>query len=135
MSDNLPSSPIEVLIAAYEAIKQGDVDSMNELYAEGYTLISELNPNEFLEPERAIVTRRSLQGQITDLNFSLEELSSRTIGEGAAIVVYRLRYSGMLVYQYRFEGRFIQIEALCTAVLVKERGKWRILHEHFTPLS
>ncbi|MCS7117853.1 MAG: nuclear transport factor 2 family protein [Thaumarchaeota archaeon] len=135
MSRTPPNTPIEVIISAYESIKNGEVEVLSEFYAEGYTLISELNPGHLLEPEGALLTRRSMVGQITDLDYSLEEISSRLIGEGVALVVYRLRYRGMLVYQYRFEGRFIQVEAICTAVLVNDGRGWKILHEHLTPLS
>jgi ketosteroid isomerase-like protein len=49
-----------------------------------------------------------------------------------AIVLYELEMSGLLVYQYRFEGSRWVRSARCTAVLKKEEGVWRIAHEHFS---
>ncbi|MEN3047826.1 MAG: nuclear transport factor 2 family protein [Candidatus Caldarchaeales archaeon] len=135
MTDRGPQDPFAAVVSVYESIKRGDVESLLEAYADGYTLVSELNPGELLEPERAIVTRRSMPAQIADLEFSLEEVQTRLIGDGAALVVYRLSYKGILVYQYRFEGAFLEVEAIGTAVLVREGERWRIVHEHLTPLT
>ncbi|MCX8203382.1 MAG: nuclear transport factor 2 family protein [Nitrososphaeria archaeon] len=123
------------MVSAYESIGRGDVESLIEAYAEGYTLVSELNPGELLEPERAIATRRSMPAQIADLEFKLEEVHTRRIGNDAALVVYRLRYKGILVYQYRFEGAYLEVEAIGTALLVREGERWKIVHEHLTPLT
>ncbi|MEM2770600.1 MAG: nuclear transport factor 2 family protein, partial [Nitrososphaerota archaeon] len=49
-----------------------------------------------------------------------------------ALATYLVKYKGMLVYQYRFEGQLISVTAFCSSVLVRGSEGWKIVHEHFT---
>jgi hypothetical protein len=43
-----------------------------------------------------------------------------------------LRYRGMAVNDYAFEGRLVDTVVRCSIVLEKTENGWRILHEHLS---
>jgi len=46
--------------------------------------------------------------------------------------VFNLRYQGMAVNDYAFEGKLVKGVSRCTTVLKKTSQGWRILHEHYS---
>ncbi len=123
---------IEAILDVYEAMRTKDSERLISRHAkDGYSLFNDAPPYELLHDEDALRLKLSLMSQVQDLTYSVKEQSVEVLGD-VAIVLYELEMSGLLVYQYRFEGsRWIR-SARCTAVLKKEEGVWRIVHEHFS---
>jgi len=76
----------------------------------------------------------SLLNQVQDISYEIRGLHLEVRGD-VAFAVYELEMSGILVYQYRFEGQRWMRRARCTTVMVREEGSWKIVHEHFSPLK
>lgn len=121
---------IKVVIETYEAIKKRDLEKLISLHSEnGYSRFSDLPPYDLTGFEEAIKVKQGLMTQLADFDYQLKILSVKVI-DRVAIVTYEVSYGGMLVYNYRFEGRLFNVRSRCTSVLVKEGSEWKLLHEH-----
>jgi ketosteroid isomerase-like protein len=123
---------IEAILDVYEAMRTKDSERLISRHAKsGYSLFNDAPPYELLQDEDALHLKLSLMSQVQDLTYSVKEQGVEVLGD-VVIVLYELEMSGLLVYQYRFEGSRWVRSARCTAVLKKEEGVWRIAHEHFS---
>lgn len=123
----------QTLIISYESIKNKDVSTLLNLHlSPGYTLFNDGPPPSLLEDEIGLRLKLSLLNQVQDINYEIRGLHIKIFGE-TAIAAYELEMSGILVYQYRFEGQRWVRSARCTTVMARIDGSWKIVHEHFSP--
>lgn len=119
-----------VILEMYEAMREADYERLADLHSsDGYTRYSDLPPYGLMDIEESLRAKASLMTQIQDFGYEITNLAVRELG-GVAIATYEVSYGGILVYDYRFEGRSFRVRSRCTAILIKEAGRWRILHEH-----
>ncbi|BAJ49877.1 conserved hypothetical protein [Candidatus Caldarchaeum subterraneum] len=120
-----------VVVEALEAGIRGDEETFNDLHSHGYTRYSDLPPYRLQSREEALKLKISLLTQLIDFEYSLENFQTFYHGD-VAVACFLLRYRGMAVNDYAFEGRMVEGVARCTVVLEKNGDKWRILHEHLS---
>lgn len=131
----LEDEAVEALTAVYEAIKNKDQAKLLELHSSReYTLFNDAPPYRLLEGEMGLRLKLSLMSQVQDISFQIRDLHLRVYGD-VAYAAYELEMSGILVYQYRFEGQRWVRRARCTTVMVREEGSWKIVHEHFSQME
>ncbi|MEM0382077.1 MAG: nuclear transport factor 2 family protein [Nitrososphaerota archaeon] len=135
MSSPEEQEALQTLTDSYEVIKNKDHNRLLELHSErGYTLFNDAPPHHLLEGEMGLKLKLSLLNQVQDISYEIRGLHLEVRGD-VAFAVYELEMSGILVYQYRFEGQRWVRRARCTTVMVREEGSWKIVHEHFSPLK
>ncbi len=126
---------LRALFDSFESMRNKDPDRLLELHSRrGYTLFNDAPPFQLLEDETGLSLKMSILSQVQDLTYNIRNLHVKVFG-GVAVAAYELEMSGILVYQYRFEGQRWFRRARCTTVLLKEDEGWRIVHEHFSPID
>jgi ketosteroid isomerase-like protein len=131
----LENEAVQTLTAVLEAIKNKDHTRLLDLHSsKGYTLYNDAPPYQLLEDEMALRLKLSLLNQVQDISYQLRDLHLNIYGD-VAYAAYELEMSGILVYQYRFEGQRWVRRARCTTIMVREEGSWKIVHEHFSPIG
>jgi len=121
-----------VILDCWDAVEKGDFERLASHYDVGrFTLFSEHPPHGPEEGERALLLKRGLITQVSGIEVEVKDVRVSVFGD-VALATYLVRYKGMLVYQYRFEGQLISVTAFCSSVLVRGSEGWKIVHEHFT---
>ena len=67
-------------------------------------------------------------GSVNDMSMQADDLKIDVFGD-VGIATFVLNYS------FKAQAGTIEKKARSTMVFVKERGAWRIVHEHFSPLK
>ncbi|MEM0481297.1 MAG: nuclear transport factor 2 family protein [Nitrososphaerota archaeon] len=126
---------IQTLTSVFDAIKNKDHAKLLDLHStKRYTLFNDAPPYQLLEDEMGLRLKLSLLNQVQDVSYQIRDLHLSVYGD-VACAAYELEMSGILVYQYRFEGQRWVRRARCTTVMVREEGSWKIVHEHFSPIG
>ncbi|MCS7146102.1 MAG: nuclear transport factor 2 family protein [Nitrososphaerota archaeon] len=132
---SLESEALQTLMDSYESIKNKDHARLLSLHlGEEYTLFNDGPPQNLLEDDTGLRLKLSLLNQLQDVSYQIRGLHLKVYGE-AAVAAYELEMSGILVYQYRFEGQRWVRRARCTTVMILREGSWKIVHEHFSPME
>ncbi|GBC71027.1 hypothetical protein HRbin02_00804 [Candidatus Calditenuaceae archaeon HR02] len=131
----IENEAVQTLIAVFEAVKNKDHAKLLDLHSSrGYTLFNDAPPYQLLEGEMGVRLKLSLMNQVQDISYKIRDLHLSVYGD-VAYAAYELEMSGILVYQYRFEGQRWIRKARCTTVMVREDGSWKIVHEHFSHMG
>ena len=126
---------LETLLKVFEAGRNGDAESMKMLHSEQFTRYSELPPLHLQERDEALKLKTSLYTELIDFKYEINDVSIRMLSDNAALATFTLSYEGVYIYSYTFEGRPFSMQVRCTAVLVREGGEWKILHEHYSRMD
>jgi len=125
---------VEGLIRSFfDAGKNKDLSALAEFHAsrERFTKFDENPPYTRQNSDEAFVYEQAAFANISDYNYSIEDLRIDVLGE-VAIATFYLAYSGMFVNDYSFEGSPVGSRARVTMVLLREEGRWKIAHEHMS---
>ena len=125
---------VEGLIRSFfDAGKNKDLSALAEFHAsrERFTKFDENPPYTRQNSDEAFVYEQAAFANISDYNYSIEDLRIDVLGE-VAVATFYLAYSGMFVNDYSFEGSPVGSRARVTMVLVREEGRWKIAHEHLS---
>lgn len=121
----------QTICRSFEYGRQGLSEQFNETHSEDYTRYSDFPPFRLQERDEGLQLKMSLLTQLVDFEFTIENFRVIASGE-LAVAVFILRYSGMAVNDYAFEGKLVKSVARCTVVLRRYGREWRILHEHLS---
>ena len=83
--------------------------------------------------EEAFVYEQAAFANISDYDYSIEELRIDLLGD-AAVATFYLSYSGMFVNDYSFEGSPVRARTRVTIVTSRTLQGWKIVHEHLSRL-
>ena len=119
------------LARVFEAGRNGLWEEFESLHSPGYTRFSDLPPFRLQSREEALKLKLSLLTELIDFEYEFVE-PRVDFRDGFAVASFILRYRGMAVNDYAFEGRLVDSVVRCTAVLEKTGDGWRILHEHLS---
>jgi len=123
---------LETITKVFEAGRNGDAEMIKQLHSNSYTRFSELPPFHLQERDEALKLKTALYTELIDFNYKMENVNIRIISDSVAVAAFNLSYEGVYIYSYTFEGRPFSMHVRCTAILVKEDGEWKILHEHYS---
>jgi hypothetical protein len=122
---------LSFLARVFEAGRNGSWEEFESMHSPGYTRFSDLPPFRLQTREEALKLKLSLLTELIDLEY--EFLEPRVVVmERFAVASLILRYRGMAVNDYAFEGRLVDTVVRCSIVLEKTENGWRILHEHLS---
>ena len=125
---------VEGLIRSFfDAGKNKDLSALADFHASRghFTKFDENPPYTRQNSEEAFVYEQAAFANISDYNYSIEDLRIDILGD-VAIATYYLAYSGMFVNDYSFEGSPVGSRARVTMILAREHHGWKIAHEHFS---
>jgi len=122
---------LDVVRKAYDFGRQGIYEKFSAIHASGYTRFSDLPPFRLQEREEALKLKESLLTQLIDFEYELINPKVAIHGD-VALASFIMRYRGMAVNDYAFEGRIVDTLVRCTVILIREDGEWKIVHEHFS---
>ncbi|MEM2236899.1 MAG: nuclear transport factor 2 family protein [Candidatus Caldarchaeum sp.] len=129
-----PSDEIlETIRKCFELGKNGMFEAFNELHAENYTRYSDLPPFRLQERDEALKLKASLLTELVDFEYEMMQPTVELM-EDTALAVFLMRYRGMAVNDYAFEGRMIDATVRCSVLLRKTKQGWKIVHEHLSKI-
>lgn len=117
----------------FEAGKNKDFALLSSMYDQLYTKFDANPPYKRLDANEAYVYDQAAFANISDLSFKIEDMRIDII-ENVAISTFYLRFDGMVVNDYSFEGSKINLNSRVTMVLVKRENGWKIAHLHLSKL-
>ncbi len=124
---------LETIRKSFEFGRQGLLDEFNELHAQNYTRFSELPPYRLQERDEALKLKASLLTDLVDFTYQIMH-STIVVMDDTAVAVFMMKYRGMAVNDYAFEGRIVDAMVRCSMVLRRSVDGWKILHEHISKI-
>ena len=125
---------VEATIRAFfEAGKNKDLAALADFHASRdlFTKFDENPPYTRQNSDEAFVYEQAAFANISDYNYSIDELRVDLLGD-VAVASFYLTYSGMFVNDYSFEGSPVRASARVTMVLTRAPKGWKTVHEHFS---
>jgi ketosteroid isomerase-like protein len=122
-----------VIYAFFEAGKNKDLSSLSDFHSsrETFTKFDENPPYTRQNSDEAFVYEQAAFANISDYSYEIESLRIDLEGT-TAVATFYLKYKGMFVNDYSFEGSPVNSRDRVTMVLSKTERGWRIMHEHFS---
>ena len=122
-----------VIRAFFEAGKNKDLTALASFHAprDQFTKFDENPPYSRQNSEQAFVYEQAAFANISDYDYSIEELRVDLLGD-VAVATFHLGYSGMFVNDYSFEGSPVRARVRATMVLERTAKGWKFVHEHFS---
>jgi ketosteroid isomerase-like protein len=125
---------VEITIRAFfEAGRNKDLTVLADFHAprDQFTKFDENPPYTRQNSDEAFVYEQAAFANISDYNYSIEELRVDLFG-GVAVASFYLNYSGMFVNDYSFEGSPVRARTRVTMVLARTPKGWKTVHEHLS---
>ena len=122
-----------MIYAFFEAGKNKDLSSLSDFHSsrETFTKFDENPPYTRQNSDEAFVYEQAAFANISDYSYEIESLRIDLEGT-TAVATFYLKYKGMFVNDYSFEGSPVNSRDRVTMVLSKTERGWRIMHEHFS---
>jgi ketosteroid isomerase-like protein len=122
-----------IVRAFFEAGKNKDLTTLADFHAsrDQFTKFDDNPPYTRQNSEEAFVYEQAAFANISDYNYSIDELRIDLLGD-VAIATFYLAYTGMFVNDYSFEGSPVRSNARVTMILARTAKGWRLIHEHFS---
>ena len=119
----------------FEVGKNKDLSSLADLHASRdlFTKFDENPPYTRQNSEEAFVYEQAAFANISDYEYTIEELRIDLLGD-VAISTFYLTYSGMFVNDYSFEGSPVRARTRATIVMTRTPRGWKMVHEHLSRL-
>jgi ketosteroid isomerase-like protein len=125
---------VEATIRAFfEAGKNKDLAALADFHSvrDQFTKFDENPPYTRQNSDEAFVYEQAAFANISDYNYSIDELRVDLFGE-VAVASFYLSYSGMFVNDYSFEGSPVRSRSRVTMVLARTSKGWKMVHEHLS---
>jgi len=125
---------VEAAIRTYfEAGKNKDLPALADFHAsrDQFTKFDENPPYTRQNSDEAFVYEQAAFANISDYNYSIDELRVDLMGD-VAVATFYLSYSGMFVNDYSFEGSPVRSRSRVTMVLARTPKGWKAIHEHLS---
>ena len=117
----------------FEAGKNKDLAALGDFHAsrDQFTKFDENPPYTRQNSDEAFVYEQAAFANISDYDYSIEELRVDLFGE-VAVASFYLSYSGMFVNDYSFEGSPVRSRTRVTMVMARTPKGWKMVHEHLS---
>ncbi len=119
--------------AFFEAGKNKDLTALPDFHSsrDAFTKFDENPPYGRQSSEEAFVYEQAAFANISDYNYSIDDLRIDLLGD-VAVTTFYLSYSGMFVNDYSFEGSPVRARTRVTMVLARTPKGWKMVHEHLS---
>jgi len=122
-----------LITSFFEAGKNKELTTLMDFHAPDslFTKFDANPPYTRQRSEEAFVYEQAAFANISDYEYSIEDLRIDVVGE-IAIATFYLSFKGMFVNDYSFEGMTVGSRSRVTMVAARIGDRWRIVHEHFS---
>jgi ketosteroid isomerase-like protein len=97
---------------------------------DAFSKFSDIPPYHLQDYEEASLHEEMFFANVSDYDFKITDLKIE-IFDNIAIAAFMLEQQGMIVDDYSFTGRTLNVKARVTMVFKKD-NEWLIVHEHFS---
>jgi len=132
-SDEDKNDTEKAIRAFFEAGRNKDLTALADFHASRdlFTKFDENPPYTRQNSDEAFMYEQAAFANISDYNYSIEELRVDLLGD-VAVASFYLSYSGMFVNDYSFEGSPVRARSRVTMVLARTPKGWKVVHEHLS---
>jgi ketosteroid isomerase-like protein len=118
---------------AFEVGKSKDLQSISRLHYndERFSKFSDTPPYMRMGYSDTCMHEELYFASVSDYDFKIEDLKIG-IFDDTAIATFMIEHTGMLVDDYSFTGRTMNVRSRGTMVFQKKGSEWLVIHEHFS---
>lgn len=122
------------IIQAFEALKRCDAEALAALHVDdgSFTKFAEFPPYGRQDRAQALLHEEIMAANLTDYEYRIEDLLVNIVGD-VAVATFLLTHRAVLVNDYTFEGRRMELRVRATMVLKRQEGVWQIMHNTSRP--
>ena len=115
----------------FELAKNKNLESLQDFFSPSFHKFGDTAPFERREADRALMLEQLQFASISDFDFVLHDMRIENLGT-IAVATFLLESTGIVVDDYSFRGAAVKSKSRVTMVFVKERGTWKMLHQHMS---
>ena len=135
MSENDDSLIKKTVYRAFEIGKSKDLQSIQSMHYNDkrFSKFGDTPPYMRMDFNDACMHEELYFASVSDYDFKIEDLRV-DIFDDTAIATFLIEHTGMLVDDYSFTGRTMDVKSRATMVFQKKGSEWLITHEHFSKI-
>ena len=135
MSENDETSIKRAVYKAFEIGKSKDLQSIQSMHYNDkrFSKFGDTPPYMRMDFNDACMHEELYFASVSDYDFKIEDLRV-DIFDDTAIATFLIEHTGMLVDDYSFTGRTMDVKSRATMVFQKKGSEWLITHEHFSKI-
>ena len=120
---------------AFEIGKSKDLQSIQSMHYNDkrFSKFGDTPPYMRMDFNDACMHEELYFASVSDYDFKIEDLRV-DIFDDTAIATFLIEHTGMLVDDYSFTGRTMDVKSRATMVFQKKGSEWLIIHEHFSKI-
>ena len=120
---------------AFEIGKSKDLQSIQSMHYNDkrFSKFGDTPPYMRMDFNDACMHEELYFASVSDYDFKIEDLRV-DIFDDTAIATFLIEHTGMLVDDYSFTGRTMDVKSRATMVFQKKGSEWLIVHEHFSKI-
>jgi len=124
----------KAVYGSFEIGKSKDLQAIQVLHYNDkrFSKFGDVPPYLRMDYDEACMYEELYFASVSDYDFKIEDLKV-DLFDDIAIATFIVEHTGMLVDDYSFTGRIMNLRARATMVFQKE-SKWLIVHEHFSKI-
>lgn len=137
ITDSLVESEEDVVKKAvyksFEIGKSKDLQTIHSLHFNDkrFSKFGDVPPYMRMDYKETCMYEELYFASVSDYDFKIEDLKVDMF-DNMAIATFIVEHTGMLVDDYSFTGRTMNVRSRGTMVFQKKHSKWLIVHEHFS---
>lgn len=117
---------------SFEIGKSKDLQAIQSLHSKDkFSKFGDAPPYMRMDYSDACMHEELYFASVSDYDFRIEDLRV-DLFDDMAIATFIIVHTGMLVDDYSFTGRTMNVRSRGTMVFQKKDSKWLIVHEHFS---
>lgn len=121
----------QLIYRSFSIGKDKDLSLINRLHASNASKFSDTPPYHLLDYNELCLHEELFFANVSDYEFNIEDLRIEVFDD-MALALFIVEQKGMVVDDYSFTGRTLNIRSRVTMVFKKYNGEWLILHEHLS---
>lgn len=135
MPANDEDSIKRVVYRSFEIGKSKDLQGIQALHYNDkrFSKFGDVPPYMRMDYNETCMYEELYFASVSDYDFKIEDLRI-DIFDNMAIATFIVEHTGMLVDDYSFTGRTMNVKARGTMVFHKKDSQWLIVHEHFSKI-
>jgi len=120
---------------AFEIGKSKDLQSIQRMHYNDkrFSKFGDTPPYMRMDYNETCMHEELYFASVSDYDFKIEDLRVDLFSD-MAIATFIIEHTGMLVDDYSFTGRTMNVKSRATMVFQKKGSEWLIVHEHFSKI-
>ena len=123
----------EAVYKAFEIGKSKDLQAIQGMHSNDkrFSKFGDTPPYMRMDFNETCMHEELYFASVSDYDFKINDLRIDLFGD-MAIATFMIEHTGMLVDDYSFTGRTMNVKSRATMVFQKKGSEWLIVHEHFS---